>query len=74
MPPPLRVPVQFVVRELTSHATQPKNNNGTSLVVSVVTNLPAKAGDTGSVPGAGRSHGPWSKQAPAPQLLKSRAL
>ena len=26
----------------------------------VVKNLPAKAGDTGSIPGPGRSHMPWS--------------
>ena len=26
----------------------------------VVKNLPAKAGDTGSSPGPGRSHMPWS--------------
>ena len=27
---------------------------------SVVKNLPANAGDTGSIPGLGRSHMPWS--------------
>ena len=26
----------------------------------VVKNLPANAGDTGSIPGLGRSHMPWS--------------
>ena len=29
-------------------------------VGSVVKNLPANAGDTGSIPGLGRSHMPWS--------------
>ena len=36
---------------------------------SVVKNLPANVGDTGSIPGPGRSHVPWSNQARAPQLL-----
>ena len=27
---------------------------------SVIKNLPASAGDTGSIPGLGRSHMPWS--------------
>ena len=35
----------------------------------VVENLPANAGDTGSSPGPGRSHMPWSKWVHAPQLL-----
>ena len=35
----------------------------------VVKNLPANAGDTGSIPGPGRSHMPWSNEARAPQLL-----
>ena len=35
----------------------------------VVKNLPANAGDTGSIPGPGRSHVPWSNEAHAPQLL-----
>ena len=30
----------------------------------VVENLPANAGDTGSSPGPGRSHMPWSKLGP----------
>ena len=34
----------------------------------VVKNLPAKAGDTGSSPGPGRSHMPRSNEACAPQL------
>ena len=33
---------------------------GTSLVAPVVKNPPANAGDTGSSPGPGRSHMPWS--------------
>ena len=36
---------------------------------SVVENLPANAGDTGSSPGLGRSHMPRSNWARAPQLL-----
>ena len=35
----------------------------------VVKNPPAHAGDTGSSPGLGRSHMPWSNEARAPQLL-----
>ena len=35
----------------------------------VVKNPPASAGDTGAIPGPGRSHMPWSNQARAPQLL-----
>ena len=39
------------------------------LGVSVVKNLPANVGDTGSIPSPGRSHMPWSIEAHAPQLL-----
>ena len=35
----------------------------------VVENLPANAGHTGSSPGLGRSHMPWSNWAREPQLL-----
>ena len=35
----------------------------------VVRNPPASAGDTGSSPGLGRSHMPWSNWAHEPQLL-----
>ena len=35
----------------------------------VVGSLPANAGDTGSSPGLGRSHMPWSDWAREPQLL-----
>ena len=35
----------------------------------VVKNLPANAGDTGSIPGLGRSHMPQSNEACVPQLL-----
>ena len=35
----------------------------------VVESLPANAGDTGSSPGLGRSHVPWSIWAHEPQLL-----
>ena len=38
----------------------------------VVENLPANAGDTGSSPGLGRSHMPWSNEAREPQLLSLR--
>ena len=38
----------------------------------VVENLPANAGDTGSSPGPGRSHMPWSNWAREPQLLSLR--
>ena len=37
---------------------------------SVVKNLPACAGDMGSIPSQGRMHMPQSNQAPVPQLLK----
>ena len=36
---------------------------------SVVKNLPANAGDTGSIPDLGRSHVPGGNSTPAPQLL-----
>ena len=35
----------------------------------VVKNPPANAGHTGSSPGPGKSHMPWSNEARAPQLL-----
>ena len=35
----------------------------------VIKNLPANEEDTGSIPGQGRSHMPWSNWARAPQLL-----
>ena len=38
----------------------------------MVENLPANAGDTGSSPGLGRSHMPWSNWAREPQLLSLR--
>ena len=38
-------------------------------VGAVVKNPPGNAGDTGSSPGPGRSHMPWSSYACAPQLL-----
>ena len=40
----------------------------------VVKNPPANAGDTGSIPGPGRSHMPRSNWACAPQLLKPARL
>ena len=39
---------------------QPKNIAGDIPGGVVDKNLPASAGDTGSVPGLGRSHMPWS--------------
>ena len=38
----------------------------------MVENLPANAGDTGSIPGLGRSHMPQSNWAREPQLLSLR--
>ena len=38
----------------------------------VVENLPADVGDTGSSPGLGGSHMPWSSWAREPQLLSLR--
>ena len=38
----------------------------------MVENLPANAGDTGSSPGLGRSHMPWSNWAREPHLLSLR--
>ena len=38
--------------------------------VAVVKNPPANAGDTGSIPGLGRSHMPRSNKDRVPQLLK----
>ena len=38
----------------------------------VVENLPANAGDTGSSPGLGRFHVPWSSWTREPQLLSLR--
>ena len=40
----------------------------------VVKNLSANAGDTGSIPSPGRSHMPRSNEARVPQLLKPRTL
>ena len=40
----------------------------------VVQNLPAKAGDTGSIPGLGRSRMSWDNWAHVPQLLKPKSL
>ena len=39
----------------------------------VVKNPPANAGDTGSSPGPGRFHMPWSNKAHVPQLLSLRS-
>ena len=39
----------------------------------MVKNLSANAGDTGSIPGPGGSHVPWSNKAREPQLLSLRS-
>ena len=39
----------------------------------MVKNPPANTGDTGSIPGPGRSHMPWSNKVCAPQLLSLRS-
>ena len=39
-----------------------------------VKNAPVDAADTGSIPGPGRFHMPWGKQAPVPQLLSPCTL
>ena len=41
---------------------------------SVAKNLPTNAGDTGSIPGPGRSHMLWGKKAWLPQLLEPECL
>ena len=46
-----------------------KNNRWGFPGGTVVENLPANAGDTGSSPGLGGSHMPWSNWAREPQLL-----
>ena len=46
-----------------------KNQRGDFPGGAVSKNLPANAGDTGSSPGPGRSHMPWSNEARVPQLL-----
>ena len=46
---------------ILSHMTvSSKHSNGGFPGGTVVENLPANAGDTGSSPGLGRSHMPWS--------------
>ena len=40
----------------------------------MVKNRPANTGDTGSIPGLGRSHMLWSNKAHAPQLLSPRTV
>ena len=46
---------------------------GASLVVQWLKNPPANAGDTGWIPGPGKSHLPRSNKARVPQLLSPRA-
>ena len=48
-----------------------KYRSGASLVAQWLS-LPANAGDTGSSPGLGGSHMPWSNWAREPQLLSLR--
>ena len=45
------------------------SNNKDFLGGPVVENLPANAGDAGSIPGLGRFHMPWGNWAHAPRLL-----
>ena len=49
-----------------------KNNQRGFPGGAVVESLPANAGDTGSSPGLGGSHMPWSNWAREPQLLSLR--
>ena len=76
---------------LTSHSSDHSKGNNPSILKgrtnsvnrklrdfpggTVVKSPPANAGDTGSIPGPGRSHMPQSNEARAPQLLilRSRA-
>ena len=53
--------------------TQSKNGQKGFSGGTVVQNPPANAEDTGSSPGLGRSHMPWSNQARVPQLLSLHA-
>ena len=46
-----------------------KSRNKDFLGGTLVKNLPANAGDMGSIPGPGKSHQPWSNKARVPQLL-----
>ena len=60
---PLKVPIPF---SLTS-----KQRNWDFPGCLVVKNLPANAGDTGSIPGLGKSHVPWGNKAHALQQEKT---
>ena len=64
------------LRELTVHRVHINNKSEITLGGfpggTVVENLPTNAGDTGSSPGPGRSHMPWSNWAREPQLLSLR--
>ena len=57
---------------MTIHLSNLKKTTGGFPGGSVVENLPANAGDTGSSPGLGRSHMPRSNWARQPQLLSLR--
>ena len=59
--------VTFII--LCSHKTLLEDFPGGA----VVKNLPANAGDTGSIPDPGRSYMPQSNEAPGPQLLSLRS-
>ena len=68
-----RLELQLNFPQCTQQLTSPSQEETTqsqgfpgSLVVK---NTPANAGDTGSIPGPGRSHMPWSNQVCEPQLL-----
>ena len=58
-----------MVLKLSEH----KNHLGDFPGGTVVKNPPANAGDTGLIPGPGRSHMPQSNWARAPQLLSLRS-
>ena len=60
---------EFVVREKKRKNRQSGDFPGGT----VDTNLPDTAGDTGSIPGLGSIHIPWSIQAHAPRLLSPSA-
>ena len=60
--------MSFLV-DIICELTDNKELAWTSLEVQWIKNLPANAGDMGSVPGPGRSHTLQSNQAHVPQLL-----
>ena len=61
-----------LVDKTMGSASQGSNSGASLWGGSVVKNLPANAGDPGSIPGPGISHTPWSNKACVPQLLNAR--